>query len=121
MKTFKELIRSIKEAFDNKLKDLEVEQGAIVNGIPTAVVYHGQHSLEGLGQSVPQQGILDKNGVPCAYVDNDRDHRRLKEDAENSYFEHNENTHIHPTSNGVDKVLSNSQTRKDLDHFHLNK
>jgi hypothetical protein len=118
MKTFKEFLHFIKESIDSKLKDLEVDQGAIVNGFPTAVVYHGQHSLEGIE---PQQGTLDKNGVPCAYVDTSRDHRRLKEDFEDSYFSHNENTHIHPTQNGVDRSLSNSQTRKDLDHFHLNK
>jgi hypothetical protein len=122
MKTFNQLREAVGEP--------DVVQGAIVNGVPTALVQHGSHAFKDQPDEPLEQGAM-VDGVPCAVVFHGShsvpktrklgekfsvDHSTVK----HCYFDENDNTHIHPDIHQVGKLLQHTQKREGLDSHHLN-
>lgn len=73
----------------------EIEQGKLdKNGVPSAVIFHGGHSLENFR-------------VPKTVQES--------EDDEVNYFNQNDNAHIHPNLTEAGKIMGKSQVREGAD------
>ena len=127
MKTFKQ--------FTNESKKLtspdDIEQGAVVDGIPSAYVQHGSHAFN---DNKEDGDVVD--GVPFAYVEHGghsglevdpKYGRTLKEKTEvaepkvDDYLSRNENRNIAIGEGGVGKVLGSLQKREGMDTHHIHK
>lgn len=118
MKKFNEFIAEAR----TQAKNADIDQGVVVDGVPSVYVEHGQHSVETFKPEVEHGKIV--NGVPAAVIfhggHSTDSHRKLKEAAEDDYMTRNDNRHIAPSEESVGKHLSNLQKREGLDTHHIN-
>lgn len=106
MKKFSELQADLAKLEQQKLDSQEIEQGKLdKNGVPTAVIFQGQGSLEG------QDNDKDQDDQPVK--------KPVAESEDGNWFSKNDNHHVAAHIEHVANKVQQSQTREGLDHHHL--